>query len=296
LKGETPLASWHKWLALICSLILAESQTLAPSVAQSGVPFQVVEPWQTVLIEHQDREHRLRRLADIQGIPAPEFYEYMIPKEKHGLADYPVDIPVLRVVFKDQVFFDFDKDELKPEGFEVLNVIAASLRLEPPDVTVFIAGHTDAIGSVDYNLDLGLRRARNAATALAMIGVNRSQIYLVSFGKAVPIASNDTEEGRARNRRVEFLFAARPEPIAAWLAEQPMITCAADNSRKGDNCPVDFHFKAVSVSLIVPKQDISVGQNPKDISVKSQDPTVNIGTKVIDIDLKNKVFTMAAPE
>ncbi|HSZ75457.1 MAG TPA: OmpA family protein [Rhizomicrobium sp.] len=261
----------------------------------------MVEPWQTVQIEHEDRQRRLKRLSNLQGIAPPEFYEYVVPRSQHKLADYPVALPVLRVVFSDKVFFDFNRDRLRPESSAVLNTVAESLRLEPPDVTVFIAGHTDAIGSVNYNLNLGLRRARSVAVALAKIGVNKAQIFLVSFGKAVPIASNDSEEGRARNRRVEFLFAARPEPIAAWLAEQNAKTCAPDGSAEGDNC----QFRAQSVNLVTPGQKFDSSHAPQSISIDLRKSSVAlntptkdvvIGSKVIDIDLRQKVFTMPPPE
>jgi hypothetical protein len=200
------------------------------------------------------------------------------------------------VIFRDTVFFDFGKAELKPEAYAILNTIAGSLRLEPPDVTVFVAGHTDAIGSVNYNMELGLRRAKAVAVALARIGVNNSQIFLISFGKAVPIDTNDTEDGRAHNRRVEFLFAARPEPIAAWLARQPFMTCTTDESRRGDNCPVDLTFKAVSVSLVTTPADIALSKRPAEVDQGMQPKTVVIGNKTVDIDLRHKIFDMRAPE
>ena len=273
--------------------------------AQSPLPFPIVDPKDTVLIEHQDRQRRLVRLANLQGIAPPEFYEYFIPPSEHHLPDFPVNLPVLRVVFRDQVFFDFNSDQLKSEAYAVLNTVAASLRLEPPDVTAFVAGHTDGIGSYDYNLDLGLRRATSVAIALARIGVNRAQVFLVSFGKAVPIASNETEEGRAKNRRVEFLFAARPDPIAAWLARQSATTCSPDASAKGNDCPTELRFRAVSVSIKTTPTSVRptdgtvpVTLDTKRTNVTATAPTkdVVIGTKVVDIDLRQKVFTIPPPE
>lgn len=259
----------------------------------------------TVQLEHDDRKQRLLRLSDVEGIQPPEFKEDYISPEEHRLRDYPVPIPVLRVIFRDTVFFDFGKAELKPEAHAILNTISGSLRLEPPDVTVFVAGHTDAIGSVNYNMELGLRRAKAVAVELAKIGVNNSQIFLISFGKAVPIDTNETDEGRAHNRRVEFLFAARPEPIAALLAKQPYMICTTNESKRGDNCPVNLSFKAVSVSLVATpaKIDLSrnptgidTGRNPTEIRPGPQSKTIVIGSKTVDIDLRQKIFDMRAPE
>jgi outer membrane protein OmpA-like peptidoglycan-associated protein len=232
--------------------VLGAAILAMPGLRAQPLPFAVLEPWQTVEIEHGDRKNRLTRLSVGQGLPAPEFYEYSVSPERHGLADYPVALPVLRVVFRDRVFFDFDKEEVRPEAETVLKTIAASLQLEPPDVTVFIAGHTDAVGAANYNLQLGLRRSRAVARGLANAGIAMAQLYVVSFGEAVPVAGNDTEEGRARNRRVEFLFGARPEAIVSVLKEQNVVTCEADASAKGDNCPRDLRFTPELVQIATP--------------------------------------------
>lgn len=249
-------------------------------------PYQILEPWQTVELEHQDRKQRLTRLASVQGTAPPLFFEYTIAPGEHGLSAYPVAIPVLRVVFPAKAFFDFDKDDIRPEAAAILATIAASLRLEPPDVTLFVSGHTDGIGDDAYNLDLGYRRARAVAAALAGLGVNKAQMFDISFGKAVPIASNDDDEGRAQNRRVEFLFAARPEPIAAWLIKQP-TACASAAAAGVRACPVRQVFRAESVAMATPVTTITGGVARKSIVY---------GSRVIDIDMRQKVFSIRAPE
>ncbi|MBV9569927.1 MAG: OmpA family protein [Alphaproteobacteria bacterium] len=281
--------------------------------AQANLPGPILDAGQTAQQEHVDRKARLRRLSRLRGIAAPEFYEYLVPKAQHRLANYP-DLPVLRVVYSDKVFFDFNRDVLRAESAAVLDTVAKSLKLEPPDVTVFVAGHTDAVGSEEYNLGLGLRRAQAVAVALAARGLNRAQAYLVSFGKAVPLASNETEEGRARNRRVEFLFAARPEPIAVILAHDR--TCTPDQSARGNNCPVQRPFIAQSVSL-APKvpgetmhpdfphkgitlpganKPVPAGARIVKIQSGAQTKQILIGSKTIEIDLTQKTFTMPPPE
>ena len=290
-------------LFLAASLIGGAS---CPALAQAGL--QMLEPYQMVGQEHADRKARLERLAGLRGIEAPEFYEYAMTPSEHGLAAYPTDIPVLRVVFREGVLFDFNKDTVKPEAAPVLDLIAASLRLEPPDVTMFVAGHTDAIGGVDYNLGLGMRRARAIARALALAGVNQAQLFAVSFGKAVPIAPNDTDDGRAQNRRVEFLFGARPEAIAAWLTRrQTAIACSDRHYAFAQECPTTVHVVAVSVAMklvqpsvhiapAVPASPVAVRNPRTDVAVQPAETDVTVGEKVIDIDLSQKVFRMRAPE
>lgn len=268
-------------LATAAAAIVSRAAGLE-AFASPAPPFAVVAPWETVEIEHADRKSRLTRLSTVQGIIAPEFYEYSISPEKHGLADYPVAMPVLRVVFRDQVFFDFDKDEVKPEAETVLKTIAESLQLEPPDVTVFIAGHTDAVGTANYNLQLGMRRSRAVARALVAAGIAKAQVFVVSFGEAVPIADNETEEGRARNRRVEFLFGARPEAVAQVLKDQDAVSCVADASAKGDNCPIDLQFMPEMVQLAPPKTEtVNLKPDaPKEIIFSPSRITIDLTPKI----------------
>jgi OOP family OmpA-OmpF porin len=74
-----------------------------------------------------------------------------------------------------------------------------------PAITVRCEGHTDPVGSEAYNLDLGQRRAEAVAAHLDAQGIDAGRVATRSFGESLPAASNDTEEGRARNRRVEII-------------------------------------------------------------------------------------------
>jgi OOP family OmpA-OmpF porin len=113
------------------------------------------------------------------------------------------DSPVSdKVVFSADTFFDFNKSNLKPEGRQLLDQVAAQLNTIKLE-TVIAVGYTDSIGSVDYNLGLGQRRADAVKAYLVSKGVAADRIYTESKGKADPIASNATAEGRAKNRRVE---------------------------------------------------------------------------------------------
>lgn len=268
--------------------MLSRRHLLAVAMALPAAParaFQILEPKDTVALEHADRKKRLMRLSDAMGVDAPQFQEYLISPAEHGLADYPVDIPVLRVIFSEKFFFDFNRDEVRPEAEGALKIIARSLALDPPDVTVFIAGHTDAIGSATYNQQLGLRRARAVATGLITLGVNRAQLFDISFGKMVPIADNTTEEGRARNRRVEFLFGARPAPIAAWLVRQD--TACSDNGVAAKACAVENRYVAESVTLATPTTVVATPSSPQPVA---------FGRRTVVLNLRQRVFSFRAPE
>ena len=101
------------------------------------------------------------------------------------------------------VAFDFDSDRIKPEFYPELDQIAASLR-ENQAEQLALTGHTDAIGSEQYNQGLSERRARSVATYLEQAGVPGGRLITSGAGENQPIASNETSEGRAQNRRVEI--------------------------------------------------------------------------------------------
>lgn len=101
------------------------------------------------------------------------------------------------------VFFDFDKSVLKPESFPELNRVI-KLMQDKPDMTIEVAGHTDATGPDAYNLQLSRRRAEAVSRYLKDNGVRSERLTVVYFGKTKPVESNETVEGRSKNRRVEF--------------------------------------------------------------------------------------------
>jgi len=239
-----------------------------------------------VNLEHQDRKARLMRLSEMHGTQCTQFSETFITPQQHHLTDYPVDIPVLRVVCSDQVFFDFDKDEIKPEAYRVLNTIADSLRKDVPDVVVFIAGYTDSIGSSEYNLKLGMRRAHSVAALLVSLGIARAQVYTVSFGKEVPIADNSTEEGRAKNRRVEFLFAAHIAAINAALRMSRAPHCEGA-AVVADNCVFPVEKAQVPISF-KPGPNVTVPQpiNPKAIEFTDTRTVIDLREEPVPINPK----------
>src|SRR5690606_21492639 len=141
--------------------------------------------------EHSDRAARLKRLSERDLIAPPGFNEYIIGQDLHRLHNFPAAIPVLRVVFDNRVFFDVDRSDIRPEAQHVLDVVAEAFGAgDIPDVAMFVAGHTDSTGSDDYNYNVGLRRAQAVAEWLVRRGVGQAEIYRVSFGERVPIASN----------------------------------------------------------------------------------------------------------
>jgi len=100
-----------------------------------------------------------------------------------------------------QLQFEFDSDQLTDEDKVVLDEVAGNLTVLG-FVGGTIEGHTDSEGEEDYNLDLSKRRAQTVASYLEAKGIARGRIKVVGMGESMPISDNDTEEGRALNRRV----------------------------------------------------------------------------------------------
>ena len=103
----------------------------------------------------------------------------------------------------DNITFGFDRSDLQPQFYPVLDRVAATLN-EYNQTVVEVAGHTDSKGTDAYNQALSERRAASVGNYLMSKGLMRDRFILVGAGESRPIASNDTEAGRAQNRRVEI--------------------------------------------------------------------------------------------
>lgn len=101
------------------------------------------------------------------------------------------------------ITFAHDSADLTPQARNTLADVGRTLA-ENPQTTVDVVGHTDATGPDDYNIDLSLRRADAVMRTLIAQGVARDRIEAIGAGESQPVASNDTEAGRAQNRRVEI--------------------------------------------------------------------------------------------
>ena len=100
-----------------------------------------------------------------------------------------------------RVYFDFDSSALTPQSRAILAKISASLTQKDG---VVLTGHTDNVGSQAYNNALGARRANAVKDYLSKVGMQNRDLNVRSKGESSPIASNDTSEGRQKNRRVEI--------------------------------------------------------------------------------------------
>jgi len=116
----------------------------------------------------------------------------------------------IQVTFESGLLFDFDSDAIKPTAGANLQELARSLN-KFGNSNILIVGHTDSQGDDAYNMSLSQRRANSASAYLQSQGVPSTRVSTSGRGEAEPVASNDTEAGRAQNRRVEVAIYASPE-------------------------------------------------------------------------------------
>lgn len=115
------------------------------------------------------------------------------------------DKDAVTLSIRSDVLFAFDSDAIAKKAEPTLKKVA-QLIVDDPDGAVTIEGHTDSVGSDKYNLDLSQRRARSVAKWLTAHGVDSSRLSEKGKGESQPVASNDSDAGRAKNRRVDFVL------------------------------------------------------------------------------------------
>lgn len=113
---------------------------------------------------------------------------------------------LLAVTFKGDVTFDTNSTVVRPGLYSELNRVAGVM-LQYPNTLVRVEGHTDSRGSEEYNMDLSRRRAAAVRDLLVQRGIAESRIDVAGYGKSMPVATNETEGGRQKNRRVEIKIA-----------------------------------------------------------------------------------------
>ncbi len=116
----------------------------------------------------------------------------------------------IKITFSSGILFDVDKANLK-DGYKSELAELSTILNKYADTNILLAGHTDSTGSDEYNLELSERRAQSVSGYLVTQNVDSARITTEGYGKSQPIASNDTAEGRAQNRRVE---------VAIWANEK----------------------------------------------------------------------------
>ena len=120
-----------------------------------------------------------------------------------GAVDPPLELKEYTLVKLDNILFDFDMDNLTDSAIKQMKEVYQLLK-KNPYFYLEVSGHTDIKGGDEYNMDLSRRRAEQVIQHLRDRGIDESRLRLSFHGFEVPVADNDTDEGRKQNRRVEF--------------------------------------------------------------------------------------------
>ncbi len=160
----------------------------------------------------QDRVRDLTGICTLAGLPGVDIDKDKLMAEAIPLArTMPVPAaakPMPRkITFSADAFFDFDKSVLKPEGERRLTEFVDQMKAAKQEKELLVAvGHTDSRGTEVYNQRLSMSRAKSVKAYLVAKGLEEKNIKTDGRGELEPVADNKTDEGRARNRRVEIIF------------------------------------------------------------------------------------------
>lgn len=146
----------------------------------------------------------------VNSTASPAFRAYvglnytMGPVFSKNAAIEVIGSPPKQIIVSDDILFDFDSSEIKPESEAVLDDVAQRMKTMENYKEIIVEGHTDSIGPDAYNLDLSKRRANTANKALVKRGIPAEKLKTEGYGESRPRADNGNYQGRAKNRRVEF--------------------------------------------------------------------------------------------
>jgi len=152
-----------------------------------------------------------QQAVELQGrlstLGLPTFSQHFFYQQENKKIEYFNEAKVVKgksLVLKN-ILFDFAKATLKPSSSVELDKVVRAMKADPT-LKVKIAGHTDNIGNKSFNMTLSKNRAKAVSDYLINKGIAASSITTEGYGSSVPVAGNDTDAGRALNRRVEILF------------------------------------------------------------------------------------------
>jgi OOP family OmpA-OmpF porin len=127
-----------------------------------------------------------------------------------------VEVTADKIVINEKIQFDFNQSTIKPESHSLLDEIVSVIKGNPQIKKISIEGHTDSDGADNYNLKLSQGRAEAVMHYLVEHGIEKARLGAHGYGEQKPIASNDTPDGKEKNRRVEFMIAAQDDVKKAY--------------------------------------------------------------------------------
>ena len=168
----------------------------------------VRKPEEAAKLEAQQKEARERELARMKEEEArkareKEFEKSLVAKKEPGIEGEVFESKLLK-----DIYFDFDKYDIRPSDAEILKENAAVLK-KNPNMKIQIEGHCDERGTAEYNLALGERRANSVKNYLISLGISPNRISSISYGKEKPLDPGHNEEALAKNRRAHTIVLSK---------------------------------------------------------------------------------------
>ncbi len=160
---------------------------------------------------HPDCDGAIKPLPPVAAAPAPAPEPAPAPAPAPPAPVVAAPAPVMAMTLQAGTLFDFDKSVIKPAGKAALDGLVADMAKVDVE-TVIAVGHTDAIGTDTYNRSLSIRRVEAVKAYLVSKGVPADRIKTEGKGESQPVASNQTRDGRAQNRRVEIEVVGTQKP------------------------------------------------------------------------------------
>lgn len=202
---------------LACFSVVVLSASLVGCVSLSGSASLSLDGSTAILAGGSPLEVRAKQ----PELPPP-------PPKKAKIVEEHIEI-------SEKVQFAYNDSKILSVSNDLLNDVAAVMKQHPEVKKIRIEGHASSEGNDQYNKDLSDRRAKAVMEFLVKVGINAERMESVGFGEERPLADNETEEGREKNRRVEFNIVARL--TQAELAELKAQEGSDAEAEEGSNTP-----------------------------------------------------------
>jgi outer membrane protein OmpA-like peptidoglycan-associated protein len=160
------------------------------------------------------------------------------PVVKEEPKNLDIQANVIRLKPGIRILFATDSDKLLDASFPILDEVASVLD-QNQKIRVRVEGHTDADGKADHNQDLSTRRAASVRAYLIGKGVTEDRLESTGCGQTVPVADNKTEDGKAQNRRVEFVILRKRRQVEACQVYKPREHHRRDRQQQDGAQPAD---------------------------------------------------------
>jgi peptidoglycan-associated lipoprotein len=176
-----------------------------PSVKKSEEAAKLESERERAAREKEAQEREAARIKDEEARKAreKEFEKSLVAKKQPGIEGEVFESSLLK-----DVYFEFDKYDIRPQDAEALKGNAALLT-KNPKLKVQIEGHCDERGTIEYNLALGERRANSAKKYLTSLGISGDRIATISYGKEMPLDPGHNEGAWAKNRRAHTVILSK---------------------------------------------------------------------------------------